>query len=203
MQRSPKMRPKSADRGGAIKYSLKNWDAPAPVHDRRKYSDRQQPGPERTLRARRRSAAATGCSWGATTAGRTAAVLYSFVASAQNDIILIRKRTWPKCSADCPRSRTHWPCAPCCPSAGPKSHPDHVLEFPPQTESAQARESARRLEPPRERRRSAAGESSQAVSGTKKGSCGAPGAPPPSRGLPARSKRPMPVYRTDTQVTDI
>jgi len=143
----PKMRPKSPI-AGAIKYSLKNWDAL-----RRFTTDGNIPidnnRTERTLRAQ----AIGRRNWmflGSDNGGRTAAVLYSFVASAKRHHLDSEAYLAEVLRRLAPRSRTHWPCATCCPSAGPSRIPTTCWSSA-ATESAQA--AKRRRLSRRERRR--------------------------------------------------
>ena len=142
----PKLRPKSPI-AGAIKYCLKNWDALCrfttdgniPIDNNRT---------ERTLRAQ----AIGRCNWmflGSDNGGLTAAVLYSFVASAKRHH-LDSEAYLADVLCRLPAIRNPLALRDLLPERWAKSHPEHVLQFR-RTESAQA--AKRRRLSRRERRR--------------------------------------------------
>jgi transposase len=142
----PKMRPKSPI-ARAIKYSLRNWDALCrfttdgniPIDNNRT---------ERTLRAQ----AIGRRNWmflGSDNGGRTAAVLYSFVASAKRHH-LDSEAYLADVLRRLPAITNPLALRDLLPERWAKSHPEHVLEFR-RTESAQA--AKRRRLSRRERRK--------------------------------------------------
>jgi transposase len=142
----PKLRPKSPI-AGAIKYCLKNWDALC-----RFTSDGNIPidnnRTERTLRAQ----AIGRKNWmflGSDNGGRTAAVLYSFVASAKRHH-LDSEAYLADVLGRLPAITTPLALRDMLPERWAKSHPEHVLQFR-RTESAQA--AKRRRLSRRDRRR--------------------------------------------------